>query len=246
MLEGKRIVVTGASRGIGRAIAMACVEAGARVGINVRGGGRVDEALDHAITLRQAIVLPFDVRDGEAVRRGIDAFAEECGGIDGLVNNAGVNVPKLLVDITDEDIASVFATNIGGTIACTRLVLPHMLRAREGVIVNVSSLAATRPARGMSIYAASKGAIESFTRAVAVEYGRKGIRCHCVRPGAIDTEMLAHSRALAEQEMLERIPMRRIGNAEEVARVVVFLLSDASSYMTGGVHPIDGGLGAGW
>jgi 3-oxoacyl-[acyl-carrier protein] reductase len=240
MLDGKRIIVTGASRGIGRAIAIACVEAGARVGVNVRSGGKIDDAL------RDAIVLPFDVRDGEAVRRGIEGFAEECGGIDGLVNNAGINVPKLLVDVKEEDVASIFATNIGGTIACTRVVLPHMLRGRGGAIVNVSSLAAVRPSRGMSIYAASKGAIESFTRAVAVEYGRKGIRCHCVRPGAIDTELLAPTRALAEHEMLERIPMRRIGAAEEVARVVVFLLSDASSYMTGAVHPVDGGLGAGW
>jgi 3-oxoacyl-[acyl-carrier protein] reductase len=240
MLEGKRIIITGASRGIGRAIAIACVEGGARVGVNVRNDAPLDDAL------RDAIVLPFDVRDGEAVRRNIDAFVEQCGGIDGLVNNAGVNIPKLLVDVKDEDVGAVFATNIGGTIACTRMALPHMLRAKSGVIVNVSSLAATRPSRGMSIYAASKGAIESFTRAVAVEYGRKGIRCHCVRPGAIDTELLAPTRALAEHEVLERIPMRRIGSAEEVARVVVFLLSDASSYMTGAVHPIDGGLGAGW
>lgn len=240
MLEGKRIVVTGARRGIGRAIALACMEAGARVGVNVRGDAPPDDAL------RDAIVLPFDVRDGEAVRRNIDAFAAETGGIDGLVNNAGVNIPKLLVDVQDEDVGAVFATNVGGTIACTRMALPHMLRARGGTIVNVSSLAATRPSRGMSIYAASKGAIESFTRAVAVEYGRKGIRCHCVRPGAIDTELLAPTRALAEVEVLERIPMRRIGSAEEVARMVVFLLSDAASYVNGGVHAVDGGLGAGW
>ena len=240
MLEGKRIVVTGASRGIGRAIAIACIEAGARVGVNVRGDAPLDDAL------RDAIVLRFDVRDGEAVRRNIDAFAAETGGIDGLVNNAGINLPKLLVDVQDEDVGAVFATNIGGTIACTRAALPHMLRARGGAIVNVSSLAAVRPSRGMSIYAASKGAIESFTRAVAVEYGRKGIRCHCVRPGAIETDLLAPTRALAEGEMLERIPMRRIGGAAEVARVVVFLLSDAASYVNGGIHAVDGGLGAGW
>ncbi|HEX6099929.1 MAG TPA: SDR family oxidoreductase [Thermoanaerobaculia bacterium] len=239
MLDGKRIVVTGAGRGIGKAIAIACLEAGAHVGVNVRDEAPLDDAL------RGASMLRFDVRDGDAVRRNIDAFASG-GGIHGLVNNAGVNVAGFLVDVKDEDVGAAFATNIGGTIACTRAALPHMLRARGGAIVNVSSLAAVRPSRGMSIYAATKGAIESFTRAVAVEYGRKGVRCNCVRPGAIDTELLAPSRALAEQEILERIPMRRIGSADEVARLVVFLLSDASSYMNGAVHPVDGGLGAGW
>jgi len=239
MLEGKRIIVTGASRGIGRAIAIACIEAGARVGVNVRTDAPPDDAL------RDAIVLPFDVRDREAAGRNIDAFAEQCGGIDGLVNNAGMNIPKLLVDVQDEDVGAVFATNIGGTIACTRMVLPHMLRARGGVIVNVSSVAADRPSRGQSIYAASKGAVESFTRGVAVEYADKGIRCHCVRPGAIDTGMLAATRQLADEDVLQRIPMRRVGRAEEVARVVVFLLSDASSYVTGAIHPVDGGFGAG-
>lgn len=240
MLEGKRIVITGANRGIGRAIAIACLEAGARVGVNMRDAAALDDAL------RDAIPLPFDVRDGEAVRRNIDAFVEQTGGIDGLVNNAGVNIARLLVDVKDEDVGAVFATNIGGTIACTRMALPHMLRARGGVIVNVSSVAAERPSRGQTIYAASKGAIESFTRAVAVEYGRKGIRCHCVRPGAIDTQMLASTRAVAEEEILQRIPMRRVGRVEEVARVVTFLLSDASSYVTGAIHPVDGGFGAGW
>ena len=240
MLEGKRIVVTGAGRGIGRAIATACIEAGARVGVNVRNDAPLDEAL------RDAIALPFDVRDSEAVRRNIDAFVEQCGGIDGLVNNAGVNIPGLLVNVKDEDVGTVFATNIGGTIACTRMALPHMLRVRSGVIVNVSSVAADRPSRGQSIYAASKGAIESFTRAVAVEYGRKGIRCHCVRPGAIDTEMLASTRALAEAEVLERIPMRRAGRAEEVARVVAFLSAMMRATCTGAIHPVDGGFGAGW
>src|SRR5258708_39663214 len=108
-----------------------------------------------------------------------------------------------------------------------------MLRQRGGVILNVSSVGAERPARGQSVYAATKGGIEGLTRAVAVEYGRKGIRCHCIRPGAVDTEMIASTKAVAEDDVLAMIPLRRMATPEEVAAFAVFLLGDAAGYVTG-------------
>jgi 3-oxoacyl-[acyl-carrier protein] reductase len=242
-LHGKRILVTGASRGIGRAIAMACAAAGARVGVNYQRSR--DRALAVCDEIGPAAApLEFDVGDADAVARGVDAFAAFAGGIDGLVNNAGINRPSLLVTASDADIAATIATNLVGPIVCTRAVIPAMLEARRGVIVNVSSVAAKRPSRGQAVYAATKGAIESLTRAVAVEYGKKGIRCHAIRPGAIDTDMLATTKAMAEEDVLARTALKRIGSVEDVAALAVFLLSDEASYITGSIHAVDGGYGA--
>ena len=241
-LRGKRILVTGASRGIGRAIAIACASAGARVGVNYHRSR--DCALAVCTEIGSAATpLEFDVGDAEAVARGVAAFAVFAGGIDGLVNNAGINRPSLLVSASDADIAATIATNLVGPIMCTRAVIPAMLEARRGVIVNVSSVAAGRPSRGQAVYAATKGAIESLTRAVAVEYGRKGIRCHAIRPGAVDTDMLATTKALAEEDVLAKTALKRIASVEEIAALVVFLLSDEASYITGSIHAIDGGYG---
>ena len=240
MLEGKRIVVTGASRGIGRAIAVACARSGATVGINFNRSEEAAKSVADEIG-GNGTLLQFDVSDSAAVTRGLEQF----GSIDAIVNNAGINLPSLLAAATDADIDCMVRTNIIGPIVCTRAAIPMMMRQRSGVILNVSSVAAERPSRGQTVYASTKGAIESFTRAVAVEYGRKGIRCHCIRPGPVDTDMMSATKALAETEVLDRMPLRRFVKAEEVAALAVFLLSDAASAITGTVHTIDGGFVAG-
>ena len=244
LLEGKRLIVTGASRGIGRAIAIACGRSGAAVGVNFFHSEPEARAVADEIGA-SAMLLPFDVGDPAAVSEAFDAFTARTGGIDALVNNAGINRPSLLVSACDEDIDAVVRTNVIGAIACIRAAIPPMLRQRHGVIVNISSVASERPSRGQTVYAATKGAIESLTRAVAVEYGRKGIRCHCVRPGPVDTEMLAATKALAGEEVLGRVPLRRFVKPEEIANLAVFLLSDRAEAMTGAVHTIDGGFAAG-
>jgi 3-oxoacyl-[acyl-carrier protein] reductase len=240
MLADKRVVVTGANGGLGLAIAAACLEAGARVGLGVHAADKAARALADGHPGR-AILLPFDVRDQAAIERAVAGFREFAGGLDGWVNNAGVNRPDLLVTAAPERIREQLDVNLLGPILCARAVLPVMLEQRGGVIVNVGSAAAARPYRGQAVYAATKGALEAFTRALAVEYGRKGIRVHCLRPGPIDTPMLAATRALGEAEVLARVPLGRLGRPEEVAGLAVYLLSDRSGFVTGAVHTIDGG-----
>jgi len=240
LLEGKRIVVTGASRGIGRAIALACAREGALVGVNYRASEDAARAVAAEMGDR-AILLRFDVRDPAAIATAVAAFRERAGRIDGWVNNAGVHHADLLAAAADDRIREQVEVNLLGAIHCARAVLPTMMEQRAGVIVNLGSVSAARPVRGQAVYAATKGAIESLTRALAVEYGRKGIRAHCLRPGPVETEMMAGTMALAADEVLARLPLRRLGRPEEVAEMAVFLLSDRAAFATGGTHTIDGG-----
>lgn len=235
-------MVTGAGSGIGRAIALACAEAGALVGVNYLRSEDGARSLAERMPQR-CVLLPFDVRDPAAVAEAIAAFRERAGGIDGWVNNAGVNHPSLLIAADDEAVRHAIDVNLMGTIVCARAVLPVMLEQRSGVILNVSSAAATQPARGQAVYAATKGAVESLTRALAVEYGRKGVRVVAVRPGPIDTGMLEPTKALGGAEILDRVPLRRLGTPEDVAAMAVFLLSDRAAFVTGSVHAVDGGYG---
>lgn len=240
MLEGKRIVVTGAGRGIGRAIAAACLQAGATVGVNYLASEEGAKALsgDHP---GRAHPLRFDVTDPGGVKAAVEGFRAKAGGIDGWVNNAGINLPDLLVAADPEKIRRQLDVNLLGPILCAQAVLPLFMEQRRGVLLNVSSVAAERPARGQSVYAATKGGVEALTRALAVEYGRKGIRVHAIRPGPIESSMLEATRALAEEEILSRVALRRMGKPEDVADLAVFLLSDRASFITGSIHAVDGG-----
>jgi 3-oxoacyl-[acyl-carrier protein] reductase len=245
LLDAKRIVVTGATRGLGRAIALASAREGATVGIQYRRSEGPAESLRREIaeaTGREAHLLVFDVTDPDAIPRAVAEFAEREERIDAWVNCAGVSLPDLVATSDVARIREQVDVNILGPIFCSRAVLPFMIRQRAGVILNVGSVAARAPSRGQAVYAATKGALESFTRGLAVEYGRKGIRAVCLAPGAVNTDMLRSTKALGEDELLARIALRRIATPEEVAELAVFLLSDRASYITGSVHPIDGGF----
>ncbi len=242
MLDGKRIIVTGASRGIGRAIALACARAGAVVGAGYRTSEDDARALEREAPEGSVRLLRFDVREARAVEDAVARFREAEGRIDGWVNNAAVNLPDLLVATSDARVREQIEANLLGPIHGCRAVLPVMLDQRGGVILNVSSVAALRPVRGQAVYAATKGAIESLTRALAVEYARKKIRVHAIRPGPIETGMLDGTRALAEDEVLGRVPLGRLGRPEEVADLAAYLLSDRAAFVTGSIHTIDGGF----
>jgi len=238
-LEGVRVIVTGASRGLGRAIAIACAAGGATVGLNFNRSEADARRTADGLGV-SAILLEFDVQDPAAVTAGVQAFVERTGGLDALVNNAAIVRPSLLISASEEEIDAVIRTNLTGVIACTRAALAPMLRQRRGVILNVSSVAAGRPSRGQAVYAATKGAVEAFTRAVAVEYGRKGLRCECISPGPMDTEMFASTRALGGEDVLQRTPWTRFVTVEEVAAVAVHVLSGRTGADNGSVHTIDG------
>jgi 3-oxoacyl-[acyl-carrier protein] reductase len=240
MLEGKKIVVTGAGRGIGRAIALACLRAGAGVGLHYRTSEAGARSIQEEFPDR-SLLLPFDVRDAGAVEAAVARFRDWGGRIDGWVNNAGVNRPGLLVSGSLEEIREQIETNLLGPTLCARAVLPAMMEQRGGVLLNVSSVAAVRPSQGQAVYAATKGGLEALTRALAREYGRKGIRVHGLRPGPIDTSMIEGTMAMAEDEVLSRIPLRRLGRPEEVGDFAAYLLSDRASFISGSIHTIDGG-----
>ena len=243
-LAGKVVIVTGGSRGIGRAV----VELLAAEGTDVTFFYRENEALareivDQATAAgRQVSALRVDVTDSAACSEAVAAVAERCERIDVLVNNAGIIRDNLFAMLDDDDIRSVLDTNVGGVFNVARAVVPHMISRRSGKIINLSSVAGSKPGRGQSNYAASKGAIDALTRALAVELAPRRITVNAVAPGVIETEMSQAVREMAGDEVKSKILLRRYGTPKDVAQVVWFLASSLSDYITGQVVYVDGGF----
>jgi len=246
-LKDQIAVVTGGSRGIGRGIVQAFAAEGARVAIVYRGNQQAAEALVQEVTQAGGTARAYqcDVADLAAVEACVKKVEEELAPINILVNNAGVIHDDLFVRLEPEQWNVVLSTNLGGTYNFCKAIAFPMMRRRSGRIINISSVAAEHVNAGQTNYAASKGAINAFTRALAVELAGRGVTVNAIAPGFIETDMSAAVRNKAGDLIKKVIPMKRIGTPEDIAKTAVFLASADSAYITGQVITVDGGLSLG-
>jgi 3-oxoacyl-[acyl-carrier protein] reductase len=235
-LDGKNALVTGASRGIGRAIAASLAAGGASVVVSYRTGADEAEALAAEIEGR---AVQADVSDPESAR----ALVESAGDIDILVNNAGVTRDGLLVRMSDEDWNTVIDTNLASCFYTCRAAARGMMKKRSGAVVNISSIVGIHGNWGQTNYAASKAGIIGFTKALARELGSRSVRANVVVPGYVKTQLTDVLPDEATDAMLQSTPLGRLGDPEDVAGAVRFLCSEEASFITGGVLLVDGGLG---
>jgi 3-oxoacyl-[acyl-carrier protein] reductase len=245
-LKDKVILVTGATRGIGRAISLSLANQGAHIVYNFR-EGKEEAALKLKSELLKngavaASPLAFDITNTEEMKAALDRFNKETAQITGVVNNAGISRDQLVLRMKEEDVVATIDTNLKGAIMLTQVLSRSFLRAENVSIVNMSSVVGLMGNAGQIAYSASKAGLIGFTKSYAKELSSRNIRCNAICPGFIQTEMTETLDEKVKDTYLSSIPLKRFGDTDEVANLVNFLLSKASSYITGEAIKIDGGL----
>ncbi|MGG3882582.1 3-oxoacyl-[acyl-carrier-protein] reductase [Brevibacillus panacihumi] len=244
MLTGKTALVTGASRGIGRAIALKLAEAGANIVVNYAGSeGAASETVAQVKALgRDAIMVRANVSDSEEVNEMFKTALEHFGSLDILVNNAGITRDNLLMRMKEEEWDAVIDTNLKGVFNCLKAATRPMMKQRSGKIINITSVVGVLGNPGQANYVAAKAGVIGLTKTAAKELATRGITVNAVAPGFIDTEMTAVLPEDVKAGLIGQIPLGRLGQTEDIANVVVFLASDAANYMTGQTLHVDGGM----
>ena len=243
MFEGKIAVITGAARGIGQAIAFDLAKRGADIVIcDIKAEWLTETAEGVEKLGRKAYCFELDVTNAEAVQKVFTDIAAETGRIDILVNNAGITRDGLLMRMSEEDWDAVLTVNLKGTFACTKAVSRIMMKQRSGSIINIASVVGLMGNAGQANYAASKGGVIAFTKSIAKEFSSRNIRANAVAPGFISSKMTDALSDEVRQQMLNAIPLSSFGTPQDVANAVAFLASDQSSYITGRVISVNGGM----
>jgi len=243
-LTGKTALVTGASRGIGRAIALRLAKDGAKVALNFATNSAKAESVKAEIEAAggTAILVQGDVSELSVVNELIKRVVDEWGRVDILINNAGITRDNLLLKMSEDDFNRVISTNLKGVFNCTKAVAKLMMKQRGGRIVNMSSVTGLTGNIGQTNYAAAKAGIIGFTKSAARELASRGVTVNAVAPGLINTDMTAALSEKVKEVMLQQIPAGRMGTPEDVANAVAFLVSDQAAYITGQVLSVDGGF----
>jgi len=242
-LKDKVALVTGGAQGIGKAVALLLAQHGADIAVSDVNLQRAEETAGEIRALgRKSMAVKANVADSEEVEQMVQTLLAGFGRIDILVNNAGIAKDKLILRMTDEDWDAVLNVNLKGTFLCTRAVIRHMSKQRSGKIVNIASVVGEMGNAGQANYAASKAGVIGFTKTIAREFAQRGINVNAIAPGYIETPMTDAIPEKAKEELKRMIPMERLGRPEDVARGVLFLVSEASGYITGQVLNVNGGI----
>lgn len=244
MLKGKTAIVTGGTRGIGKAIALKFAELGADVAVVATNIGKAAEEI--LAQLKElgcnAQVYACDISDAAQVKDTVDSIVSDFGKVDILVNNAGITKDGLLMGMSEDDIDRVIDVNLKGTVYMTKALIRPFMKKRSGNIINISSVVGLMGNAGQANYVASKAGVIGLTKTIAKEYAARGIRCNAIAPGYIVTDMTGELNEATSENIKKMIPVGRFGQPEDIANTVAFLASDMSSYITGEVIKVDGGM----